>query len=182
MVNVVHNCFIKWHNYDKLYNQEKSFLVFFVIYIAESKHGYRSKAIWYKATKLTYLDLNLESHSERRLRTKLYDKRDDFNVSIVNFPFICSNIPATPAYGVYISQLIQYSITCGSYPDFHDRGFLLIRKLLNQGVLLATLQSSLRQFYGRHHDLVDCHKWPRIFSSCRNHFWVLASLMTYHRI
>jgi len=30
--------------------------------------------------------------------------RDDFNFPIVNFPFICSNIPAAPAYGVYISQ------------------------------------------------------------------------------
>ena len=41
--------------------------------------------------------------SEGQLRTKRYDKRDDFNFPIVNFPFICSNIPAAPAYGVYIS-------------------------------------------------------------------------------
>jgi hypothetical protein len=54
----------------------------------------------------SYLDLHLEIDSEGQLRTKLYDKRDDFNLPIVNFPFICSNIPATPAYGVYISQLI----------------------------------------------------------------------------
>jgi len=51
----------------------------------------------------SYLDLHLEIDSEGRLRTKLYDKRDDFNFPIVNFPFICSNIPAAPAYGVYIS-------------------------------------------------------------------------------
>ena len=31
-----------------------------------------------------------------------YDKRDDFNSPIMNFPFICSNIPAAPACGVYI--------------------------------------------------------------------------------
>jgi len=54
----------------------------------------------------SYLDLHLEIYSERRLRMKLYDKRDYFNFPIVNFPFICSNIPAEPAYGVYISQLI----------------------------------------------------------------------------
>ena len=36
-----------------------------------------------------------------------------------------------------------------------DRGLLLIRKLLNQGFLLVKLKSSLRKFYGRHHDLVD---------------------------
>ena len=40
---------------------------------------------------------------------KLYDKRDDFNFPIVNFTFIYSNIPAAPAYGVYISQWIRYS-------------------------------------------------------------------------
>ena len=53
-----------------------------------------------------YLDLHLEVDSEGRLITKLYDKRDDFNFPIVNFPFICSNIPAAPAYGVciYISD------------------------------------------------------------------------------
>jgi hypothetical protein len=49
-------------------------------------------------TSASYLDLHLEIDSEGRLRTKLYDKRDYFNFSIVNFPFICSNIPAAPAY------------------------------------------------------------------------------------
>ena len=53
----------------------------------------------------SYLDLHLEMDSENRLRTKLYDKRDDLNFPIVNFPFICSNIPAAPTYGVYISQI-----------------------------------------------------------------------------
>ena len=51
----------------------------------------------------SYLDLHLEMDSEGRLRTKLYDKRNDFNFPVVNFPFICSNIPAAPAYGVYLS-------------------------------------------------------------------------------
>jgi hypothetical protein len=57
----------------------------------------------------------LEIDSEGRLGTKLYDKRDDFNFLIVNFPFIYSNISAPPAYGVYISQLILYSRAYGSY-------------------------------------------------------------------
>jgi len=51
----------------------------------------------------SYLDIHLEIDSEGRLRTKLDDKRDDFNFPIVNFPFICSNIPAAPAYGEYRS-------------------------------------------------------------------------------
>ena len=88
----------------------------------------------------SYLVLHIEIDSEGRLRTKLYDKRDDFNVPIVNFPFKCSNIPSAPAYGVYISQLIRYSRACGSYQDFLDRGLLLTRKLLNEGFLLVKLK------------------------------------------
>jgi len=44
--------------------------------------------------------------AESLLRTKLYDKGDDFNFPIVNFPSICTNIPAVSVHGVYISQLI----------------------------------------------------------------------------
>ena len=73
----------------------------------------------------SYLYLLLEIDSEGRLRTKPNDTRDYFNFPIVNFPFICSNIAAAPAYGVYISQLIRYSRACGSYQYFLDRGLLL---------------------------------------------------------
>ena len=102
---------------------------------------------------------------------------------IVNFPFICSNIPAAPAYEVYISQLIRYSRACGSYQDFLDRGLLLTRKLLNQGFLSVKLKSSLRKSYGRHHDLVDRYgisvsQMTWICSTCRKHFPVLSSFMT----
>ena len=93
----------------------------------------------YIARSASYIDLHLEIDSEGRLRTKLYDKRDDFDFPIVNFSSICSNIPAAPAYGVYISQLIRYTRACGSYQDFLDRGLLLTRKLLNQRYLLVKL-------------------------------------------
>ena len=46
--------------------------------------------------------IHLEIDGEGRLRTKLYDKTDYFHYPIVNFPFICSNFPAAPTYGVYI--------------------------------------------------------------------------------
>ena len=72
----------------------------------------------------------------------------------MNFPFICSNIPVAPAYGVYISQLIRYSRACGSYLDFRDKELLLTRKLLNQGLLLVKLKSSLRQYYAHGYEYV----------------------------
>jgi hypothetical protein len=93
---------------------------------------------------VSYLVLHLDIGSEGRLRTKHYDKRDDFNFPIdffVNFPFICRNIPAASAHGVYISQLIRYSRACGSYQVSHCRVLLLTSKLPSQGFLLVKLKS-----------------------------------------
>ena len=61
------------------------------------------------ASSASFLDLYLEFDDSGQLSTKIYDKRDDFNFKIINFPNMCSNIPASPAYGVYISQLIRYA-------------------------------------------------------------------------
>jgi hypothetical protein len=66
------------------------------------------------------IDLHLIFDNGWQLRTYLYDKIDGLNFSIVNCRFIWSNIPAAPAYGVYISQLIRYSKVCGLYQDFLD--------------------------------------------------------------
>ena len=103
----------------------------------------------------SYLDLFLYIDNGGRLNSKLYDKRDDFDFPIVNFPFLSSNIPASPAYGVYISQLIRYARACVKYSDFLERGQLLSQKLLSQGYVKPRLEASLRKFYGRHHELVD---------------------------
>jgi hypothetical protein len=61
------------------------------------------------ASSASFLDLYLEFDDSGQLSTKIYDKRDDFNFKNINFPNMCSNIPASPAYGVYISQLIRYT-------------------------------------------------------------------------
>ena len=90
-----------------------------------------------------------------KLTTRLYDKRDDFNFPIVNFPFPSSNIPSAPAYGVYVSQLIRYARTCSNYQDFMERGKVLTQKLLSQGYQKTKLVATLKKIYGRHHDLVN---------------------------
>ena len=102
----------------------------------------------------SYLDILLNIDFNGRLTTSLYDKRDDFYFAIVNFPFLCSNIPLSPAYGVYISQLIRYARACFEYEDFSKRGRLLTNKLMLQGYNKSRLKSSFRKFYGGYNDLV----------------------------
>ena len=53
-------------------------------------------------TEPAFLDLNLSIHNDI-VSPKIYDKRDDFNFDIVNFPFLDGDVPQRPSYGVYIS-------------------------------------------------------------------------------
>ena len=56
-------------------------------------------------TESPFLDLNL-SITNGIVSSKIYDKRDDFNFEIESFPFLDGDVPCSPSYGVYISQLI----------------------------------------------------------------------------
>ena len=117
----------------------------------------------------SYLDLFLEFDRQGKLSTKIYDKRDDFNFPIVNFPFLSSNIPSSPAYGVFTSQLIRYARASSLYKDFIDRSMLLAKKLLTQGYQMPKLISSLKRLYGRHHVIVD-NTMSR-FQKCLMIYW-----------
>ena len=80
-----------------------------------------------------YLDLTFIIDSGGKLSTRLYDKRDDFDFHVVGFPYLSSNIPSGPSYGVYISQLIRYARCCSHYDDFRYRHRCLVDRLLSQG-------------------------------------------------
>ena len=59
-------------------------------------------------TEASFLDLNL-SLTNGIVSSKIHDKQDDFNFEIVNFPFLDGDVPRSPYYGVYISQLIRFA-------------------------------------------------------------------------
>ena len=44
--------------------------------------------------------------------SKIYDKRDDFDFNIENFPFLDEDVSRRPSYGVHISQLIRFARVC----------------------------------------------------------------------
>ena len=71
-------------------------------------------------TEALFLDLNL-SITNGIVSSKLYDKRDDFNLEIVNFPFLDGDVPRSPSYSVYISQLIPFARVCSNVDDFNNR-------------------------------------------------------------
>ena len=102
-----------------------------------------------------YLDLTFIIDSGGKLSTRPYDKRDDFDFHIVNFPFLSSNIPYGPSNGVYIPQLIRYARCCSHYEDFRYRHKCLVDRLLSQGYRALRLENFLKKIYGRYQDLIE---------------------------
>ena len=91
-----------------------------------------------------FLDLNL-CISNGTVSTKIYDKRDDFD--IVSFPFLDGDVPRRTSYGVYISQLIRFARAYSNLNDFNYRNKVLIAKLLKQGYRYFKLRKAFSKFY-----------------------------------
>ena len=58
-------------------------------------------------TEAPFLDLYL-SISNGFVSSKIYDKRDDFDFDIVNFPFLDGDVPRRASYGVYSVHFATY--------------------------------------------------------------------------
>ena len=104
-------------------------------------------------TEAPFLDLNL-SITNGIVFSKIYDKRDDFNFEIVNFPFLDGDVPRPPSYCVYISQLIRFARVCSYVDDFNNINFFLTAKLLKQGYRYHKIRKAFSKFYHRHTELI----------------------------
>ena len=105
-------------------------------------------------TEAPFLDLNL-CISNGTVSTKIYDKRDDFDFDIVNFPFLDGDVPRRTSYGVYISQLIRFARAYSNFSGFNYRNKAFTAKLLWQGCRYFKLRKAFSKFYCRHSALVE---------------------------
>ena len=105
-------------------------------------------------TEAASLDLHL-SISNDIVSTKMYEKRDDFDFEIVNFPFLDGDVPRSTSYGVYISQLIRFVRESSHVADFNTRNELLTQKLLKQGYQYHKLRKTFSKFYRRYYHLIS---------------------------
>ena len=105
-------------------------------------------------TEAPFLDLHL-SISNGFVSSKIYDKRDDFDFDIVNFPFLDGDVPRSTSYGVYISQFIRFARVSSHVAEFNARNKSLTAKLLQQGYRYHKLRKTFSKFYRRHYKLVS---------------------------
>ena len=122
-------------------------------------------------TEALFLDLHL-SISNGFVSSKIYDKRDDFDFDIVNFPFLDGDVPRSTSYGVYISPLIRFPRVSSQVVDFDARNKSITAKLLQQGYWYHKLRKTFSQFYRRHYELVSK------FSVGNDQFLIIAYLFT----
>ena len=102
----------------------------------------------------SFLDLH-SSISDGFVKTKIYDKQDDFDFDIVNFPFLDGDVPLSASYGAYISQLIRFDRVSSHVDDFNTHNKVLTAKLLRQGY--HKLCKAFSKFYRRHFDIVSIY-------------------------
>ena len=100
------------------------------------------------------MDLLL-SISNGFVSSKIYDKRDNFDFDIVNFPFLDGDVPRSTSYGVYIFQFIRFARVSSHVADFNARNKTLTAKLLQQGYRYQILRKTFSKFYRRHYELVS---------------------------
>ena len=80
------------------------------------------------------------------MKTKIYDKRDDFDFDIVNFPILDGDVPRSASYGVYISQLIRFARVSSHVENFNTRNKVLTAKLLRQGYRYHKIRTAFSKF------------------------------------
>ena len=100
-----------------------------------------------------YLDLSIEIR-KGKIHTSLFDKRDAFGFTIVNFPDLSGNIPEKQSYGVFVSQLIRYSRCCQDLANFRERTRTLVKRLVRQNFSLRRLARTFEKFAESNYELL----------------------------
>ena len=116
----------------------------------------------------TFLDLN-ECIVDSKIVVSVYDKRDDYNFEIVNYPHLSGNIPLKAAYGVFSSQLIRYARICTLEQDLASSIRALVVKLVKKGYRLDGLKYAAKTCFIRHPwilDNVSIRPYRKFLESC----------------
>ena len=98
-------------------------------------------------TEASFLDLHL-SISDGFVQTKIYDKRDDFDFDIVNFPFLDGDVPRSTSYGVYISQLIRLARVSSHVDDFNTRNKVWQQNFSDKDIDIIKFVRRFQNFIG----------------------------------
>ena len=123
--------------------------------------------------KCSFLDLTISIYHGKFLFYS-YDKRDDFDFQVVNYPNLKGNIPSLQSYGVYSSQLVRFCDINLSINNFINDVNKMTHKFLNQGFSKEKLVKKYEQFLSKfmykwskyNVDMFQSRYSKRVFKGC----------------
>ena len=110
----------------------------------------------------SFLDLAI-SIDNGKFTYKSYDKRLDFNFEVINYSDLNSNVPRSPSYGVFNSQLVRFCDVNSQIGNFHSDIDTLVHKLMIQNFDLFTLKAKFKKFYAN-----NIYRWSKFGSDIIN--------------
>ena len=105
--------------------------------------------------KSNFLDMTISIH-RGKFTYRSYDKRDDFNFQICNYPHLEGNIPTGPSYGVYTSQLVRLADINKTLAHYKTDVRSMTKKFVSQGFTLSRLKDIFIEFCSRY-----VNKWAK---------------------
>lgn len=103
--------------------------------------------------KANFLDLHIEIHSNI-CKFKIYNKTDDFDFTVVRFPFKASNVHSQIGYNTFYSQLIRVGRLTEDSTDFENRTREMFMELLKHGFERYKLIKKFLQFSEKYSSLL----------------------------
>ena len=85
-----------------------------------------------------FLDIDIAIVNDKFV-TKVFDKRDTFEIKIVKFPSVLSNIPDSVIYSVFVSQTLRAARICSLFKDFIEIFKILVQNFKAKGCLTKFL-------------------------------------------
>ena len=115
--------------------------------------------------KCNFLDLTISIYKGKFIY-RSYDKRNDFDFKVVNYPNLAGNIPPSQSYGVFISQLLRFCNVNSSFKNFVSDVQHMVHTLCNQNFQYDTLLSRFGRFcnkylytWGKYNKDIQTHKY-----------------------
>ena len=100
-------------------------------------------------TNATLLDIEIEIEHGRFVYY-LYDKRDNFDFSIIRFPFKSSNMPSKMFLSTIWAETLRICKASSNFSDFFRCCRPFYKRMLNQGATGYGIKSVFKKFYNRH--------------------------------
>jgi hypothetical protein len=107
------------------------------------------------------------NHELDYVYVNVFDKRKEFPFEVRRYPYMCSLIPVSITYGVFIGLLHRYHNICSDWKDFNSHAVEIARKLMERGCTAKRLHAQYEQFLWRKH-ANSTHPHTHTHSSYRN--------------